>query len=79
MVTATRDEEVVDSTGRDADLLGRLQRMRTIVPVFAQELATARRQAAALRVENRKLQERVQQLHRERDAARQRASGVHAH
>lgn len=45
-------------------LLDRLHNLRTIVPVFAQELASARRQAAALRVENRKLRERVQQLQR---------------
>ncbi|HWJ50126.1 MAG TPA: hypothetical protein VNR42_03840 [Solirubrobacteraceae bacterium] len=45
-------------------LLDRLHNLRMIVPVFAQELASARRQAAALRVENRKLRERVQQLQR---------------
>jgi chromosome segregation ATPase len=58
------------------DLLERLHSLRTIVPVFAQELASARRQAAALRVENRRLQERVQELHRERDAARRQSSDV---
>ncbi len=45
-------------------LLDRLHNLRMIVPVFAQELASARRQAATLRVENRKLRERVQQLQR---------------
>jgi hypothetical protein len=55
----------VDASQRDA-LLGRLQHLRTIVPVFAQELASARRQAAALRQENRKLLERIQELQRDR-------------
>src|ERR1700734_1244779 len=36
-------------------LLERLHHLRTILPVFAQELASSRRQAAALRVENRGL------------------------
>lgn len=43
-------------------LLDRLQRLRAILPVFAQELASARRQAAALRVENRGLLEEVRRL-----------------
>jgi hypothetical protein len=72
--------ERVDAGTRERDdLLGRLQHMRSIVPVFAQELASARRQAAALRIENRKLQERVQQLHHERDKARHNATGAPAH
>jgi hypothetical protein len=40
-------------------LLDRLQNLRTIVPVLATELANARRQAARLRVENRKLAEQL--------------------
>lgn len=55
-------------------LLDRLQHLRGILPVFAQELANARRQAAALRVENRGLLEEVRRL-RARD--RQRFSGQH--
>jgi hypothetical protein len=43
-------------------LLDRLQHLRTILPVFAQELASARRQAAALRVENRGLLEEMRRL-----------------
>ena len=55
----------VNTHAADRDhLLDRLHNLRMIVPVFAQELASARRQAAALRVENRKLRERVQQLQR---------------
>jgi hypothetical protein len=55
-------------------LLDRLHNLRTIVPVFAQELASTRRQAATLRVENRELRERVQQLQRVRPS-RSRVTG----
>ena len=48
-------------------LLDRLHRLRGILPVFAQELATARRQAAALRVENRGLLEEVRRLRAQHD------------
>lgn len=44
----------------------RLAHMRTIVPVFAHELTSARRQAAALRRQNRRLLERIRELQRER-------------
>jgi hypothetical protein len=43
-------------------LLDRLQHLRGILSVFAQELASARRQASALRVENRGLLEEVRRL-----------------
>lgn len=59
------DPPTVRAHAIDRDhLLDRLHNLRTIVPVLAQELASARRQSAALRVENRKLRERVQQLQR---------------
>jgi hypothetical protein len=48
-------------------LLDRLHRLRGILPVFAQELASARRQAAALRVENRGLLEEVRRLQAQHD------------
>ncbi|MGC2372336.1 MAG: hypothetical protein WA484_00530 [Solirubrobacteraceae bacterium] len=48
-------------------LLDRLHRLRGILPVFAQELANARRQAAALRVENRRLLEEVRRLRAQHD------------
>jgi hypothetical protein len=66
-----------DSTGRLArsrlavgmsdreQLLDRLAHLRSILPALAQELATARRQAAALRVENRGLLDEVRRLHRQ--------------
>jgi hypothetical protein len=47
-------------------LLERLHHLRSILPVFAQELASSRRQAAALRVENRGLVDEVCRLRRER-------------
>ena len=54
-----------------ARLLARLQNLRTIVPVFAEELASARRQAARLRaarlrLENGRLVEQVRRLQHER-------------
>jgi hypothetical protein len=52
-----------------AHLLERLHELRMLVPAFAEELASARRQAAALRVERRRLLERVAQLQRDRSAA----------
>lgn len=55
-------------------LLDRLQHLRTIVPVFAQELASARRQAAWLRAENSWLLEQVRQL--QRQPAHNHPSGV---
>ncbi len=48
-------------------LLNRLQHLRGILPIFAEELASARRQSAALRVENRGLLEEVRRLRRERE------------
>lgn len=47
-------------------LLDRLQHLRSILPVFAQELASARRQTAALRVENRGLLDEVRRLRAQR-------------
>ncbi len=54
-----------DAFDRD-QVLDRLQHLRTILPVFAQELATARRHAAQLRRDNRRLIEEVHRLQRER-------------
>jgi hypothetical protein len=50
-------------------LIDRLQNLRAIVPVFAQELASARRQASRLRLDNARLAEQVRQLQRERIGA----------
>lgn len=43
-------------------LLDRLHSLRSVLPVFAEELASARRQAARLRVENGRLLEQVREL-----------------
>jgi len=52
------------------DLHERLQNLRTVVPVFAQELASARRQTARLRLENASLQQQVRELQRQRAPVR---------
>ncbi len=54
-------------------LLERLHELRMLVPAFAEELANARRQAAALRVERRRLLDRVAQLQRATPAGSARA------
>jgi len=43
-------------------LLDRLQSLRRVLPILAQEMAAARRQAARLRSDNRKLIEQVRVL-----------------
>lgn len=47
-------------------LLDRLQHLRGIISAFAQEAASARRHAAQLRVENRRLLEEIRELQSER-------------
>jgi len=58
------------SSGAEAidrqQLLDRLAHLRRVVPVFARELVSARRQAAQLRAENGWLIEQVRQLQRGR-------------
>ncbi len=46
-------------------LLDRLQYLRGVLSAFAQEAASARRHAARLRIENRRLLEEVRRLQRE--------------
>jgi len=46
-------------------LLERLANLRTIVPVFAKELASARRQSEELRTENDRLLARIEDLQRQ--------------
>ncbi len=57
-----------DMTHRDY-LIDRLQHLRAIVPVFAQALASARRRAAQLRVENGRLLAEVGRRQRQSNAA----------
>jgi phage shock protein A len=45
-----------------AALLERLQKLRNLLPAFAQETAAARREAARLRLQNTKLQTRLAEL-----------------
>jgi len=45
-----------------AALLERLQKLRNLLPVFAQETAAARREAAWLRLQNTNLQNRLAEL-----------------
>jgi len=45
-----------------AALLERLQKLRNLLPAFAQEVAAARREAARLRLQNTKLQTRLAEL-----------------
>ena len=52
-----------------AEAIDRLERLRSVVPVFAQELISARRQAAQLRAENGWLIEQARQMRRERAAS----------
>lgn len=67
---ATESRGSLSSTAAPVDrdhLLDRLHRLRGLLPVFAQELASARRQAATLRVENRGLLEEVRRLRAQHD------------
>jgi phage shock protein A len=50
-----------DASDRD-QMLERMRSLRRALPVLAQEMAAARRQAARLRADNRKLTEQVRQL-----------------
>ena len=52
------------SSGDDAALVDRIQKLRILLPSFAQEAASARREAARLRFENAKLKRRVAELER---------------
>jgi hypothetical protein len=50
-----------------ADILDRLARLRLVLPALGQELATARREAAKLRLENGKLKDRLHSLEAKRE------------
>ena len=56
----------IESYPSRAEAIDRLERLRSVVPVFAQELMSARRQAAQLRAENGWLIEQARQLQRSR-------------
>jgi phage shock protein A len=51
------------SFGSDpGELIERLEKLRRLLPVFAQEVAAARREAARLRSQNATLQRRIVEL-----------------
>jgi hypothetical protein len=54
-------------------LLDRLRSLRRALPVLAQEMAAARRQAAHLRIDNRRLTDQVRELRAELQARDHRA------
>jgi hypothetical protein len=49
----------VPSHGSQSEAIGRLEQLRRVVPVFAQELVSARRDVSQLRTENAWLQEQL--------------------
>jgi len=49
-------------------MLDRLSNLRRVLPALAQEMAVARRQAARLRSDNRRLAEQVRRLRKALDA-----------
>lgn len=69
MRSPTKRSSTTEALDREA-LLDRLHQLRTMLPVFAQELADVRRAAAKLRVDNRRLLDEVHRL--QRSAARHR-------
>jgi hypothetical protein len=46
----------------DADIIERLARLRSLLPLMARDLANARRRVATLELENRRLDRRVREL-----------------
>jgi hypothetical protein len=63
------------SEGWERDkLIDRLSSLRRMLPVLAQEMASARRQAARLTVDNRRLTEQVRELRAELEARASKAA-----
>ena len=66
-------------TWAERALLDRLNRLQVVLPALAQDVAVARREAARLRVENRRLARSLAELeHRQRGAAIRHSVGVDA-
>jgi predicted nucleic acid-binding Zn-ribbon protein len=65
-IDAAASRLAAHQTGSEAwerdQMLDRLQNLRRVLPALAQEMAAARRQAARLRTDNRRLSEQVRQL-----------------
>jgi hypothetical protein len=62
MLTAFLPSDLRDPAIEREHLLDRLAHFRIILPALAQELASARREAAVLRIENRGLTEELRRL-----------------
>ncbi|MGH2911831.1 MAG: hypothetical protein ACRDJ3_05085 [Solirubrobacteraceae bacterium] len=72
---ASSDSRAAAGATEREHLLDRLAHLRAILPAFAEELAAARRQSAALRVENRGLVDEVRRLRHQRgDSAHARST-----
>jgi hypothetical protein len=63
-----RDRGMVAQVREREQLTDRLRSLRRVLPVLAQEMASARRQAAHLRLDNRRLTEQVRELRAELQA-----------
>ena len=59
--TETR-QRIASRAPTDPDLVDRLARLRSILPLMATDLARARRRAHALELENQRLAERIEML-----------------
>jgi hypothetical protein len=58
-----RSADLTEWDARDREqMLERLNNLRAILPIFARELASARREAARLRVQNRRLTKEIEEL-----------------
>lgn len=55
-------------------LIDRLRSLRRVLPILAQEMASARRQAARLAVDNRRLNEQVRELRAELESRTNKAA-----
>ena len=63
LVRAAAARSLPARLGSDSgELIDRIEKLRTLLPAFAQEMAAARREAARLRSQNTKLQRRVLEL-----------------
>jgi chromosome segregation ATPase len=63
-----RDRDVVAQAREREQLTDRLHSLRRVLPALAQEMASARRQATHLRLDNRRLTEQVRELRAELQA-----------
>jgi hypothetical protein len=55
-------------------LIDRLSSLRRVLPALAQEMASARRQTARLKIDNRRLTEQVRELRAELEARTSKAA-----